>query len=217
MSNFQDLTPRDTTSRKFVLSTGFIVLSIIYVVWQNISSFSSASTTTLATTNQASPITISSAQSYKAANDALLQTLSQITNAGTTGTPPATAPKKTPVATPAPVPSTVTPPPPVITPVPQKPAGMYADGSYTGPAADAYYGTVQVKAVVKNGQLADVQFLQYPNTHSYSVYVNSQAMPMLTQEAVQAQSAQVSGVSGATFTSQAFAQSLAAALAKAKN
>ena len=99
---------------------------------------------------------------------------------------------------------------------PTQSSGTYANGSYTGTSADAYYGTVQVKAVVRNGQLADVQFLQYPNTHSYSVYVNNQAMPVLTQEALQAQSAQVNGVSGATFTSQAFQQSLASALVRAK-
>jgi len=92
----------------------------------------------------------------------------------------------------------------------------YTNGSYTGSASDAYYGTVQVKAIVKNGQLADVQFLQYPNTHSYSIAVNNQAMPMLTQEAIQVQSAQVNGVSGATLTSQAFQQSLAAALVQAR-
>lgn len=94
--------------------------------------------------------------------------------------------------------------------------GLYADGSYTGNAADAYYGTVQVKAIVSGGKIADVQFVQYPNERANSRYINGQAMPMLTQEAIQAQSAQVSGVSGATFTSQAFEQSLASALALAK-
>ena len=205
--------PRTTPGRKFLLSTGLVILSIIYVVWHNTSSASAMGGITIAPANQASPITVSSAQSYKAANDALLQTLSQITNSSAAGTQ-TPAPKTKASAS---VQSTVTTPPPVITPAPQKPAGMYADGSYIGPAADAYYGTVQVKAVIKNGQLADVRFLQYPNTHSYSVYVNNQAMPMLTQEAIQAQSAQVSGVSGATFTSQAFQQSLASALVQAKN
>ena len=92
----------------------------------------------------------------------------------------------------------------------------YIDGAYTGSPMDAYYGTVQVKAVIRNGFIADVQSLQHPSDRSTSVYINNQAMPLLTQEAIQAQSAQVSGVSGATFTSQAFQQSLASALAKAK-
>ncbi|MHB1163159.1 MAG: FMN-binding protein [Minisyncoccota bacterium] len=97
-----------------------------------------------------------------------------------------------------------------------KPTSAYVNGSYTGNPFDAYYGTVQVKAVVQKGKLTDVQFLQYPNSHSYSVQVNGQAMPLLTQEAIQTQGAQVNSVSGATFTSQAFEQSLASALTKAR-
>lgn len=95
--------------------------------------------------------------------------------------------------------------------------GLYADGSYTGSPADAYYGTVQVKVIVSGGQITGVQFLQYPSDRSTSRYINGQAMPMLTQEAIQAQSANVNGVSGATATSGAFVQSLASALALAKN
>lgn len=106
---------------------------------------------------------------------------------------------------------------PVPTPTPApKPKGQYNDGTYTGGVADAYYGTVQVEAVVQGGKLTDVKFLQYPNTHSTSVFINQQAMPYLTQEAVAAQSANVNIVSGATFTSQAFQQSLASALSQAK-
>ncbi len=91
----------------------------------------------------------------------------------------------------------------------------YRDGTYTGAVADAFFGNVQVQVSVKSGKITNVAFLQYPNTHSYSVYVNSQAMPILTQEAIQAQNSQVDLVSGATQTSMAFQQSLASALAKA--
>lgn len=94
--------------------------------------------------------------------------------------------------------------------------GTYADGSYTGNAEDAYYGTVQVNAIVTNGKIHDVQFLQYPNTRNTSRTINNMAMPILTQEAIQAQNAEVDGVSGATFTSQAFKKSLASALAQAQ-
>ena len=95
--------------------------------------------------------------------------------------------------------------------------GMYRNGSYTGSAADAYYGTVQVRATIQGGRLSNVEFLQYPNDRGTSIYINGIAMPQLTQEAITAQSAQVDGVSGATATSQAFIQSLASALAQAKN
>jgi uncharacterized protein with FMN-binding domain len=74
-----------------------------------------------------------------------------------------------------------------------------------------------VQAVISNGKIVDVQFLQYPNTHGTSIRINSQAMPYLTQEAIQSQSANVNIVSGATDTSIAFQQSLAVALTQAKN
>jgi uncharacterized protein with FMN-binding domain len=91
-------------------------------------------------------------------------------------------------------------------------SGQYRDGQYTGPQVDAYYGWVQVQAVIQNGQIADVKFLQYPSHRRTSVEINNQAMPWLTQEAIQAQSANVDIISGATLTSQAFAESLQAAL-----
>jgi uncharacterized protein with FMN-binding domain len=95
------------------------------------------------------------------------------------------------------------------------PSGQYRDGSYTGSQADAHWGTVQVLAVVSNGQLSDVQFTEYPNHRNRSQEINSQAMPILTQEAVQSQQAQVDVVSGATDTSDAFIQSLSSALSQA--
>jgi uncharacterized protein with FMN-binding domain len=103
------------------------------------------------------------------------------------------------------------------TPTPAQSTGAYKDGSYTGSVADAYYGNIQVKAVIQGGKITDVQFLQYPNDRPNSVAINQQAMPYLKQEAIQAQSAQVDTVSGATDTSQAFVQSLNRALAAAKS
>ncbi|MEO6761150.1 MAG: FMN-binding protein [Candidatus Saccharimonadales bacterium] len=93
--------------------------------------------------------------------------------------------------------------------------GQFKDGSYTGSIADAYYGSVQVLATITGGKISDVKFLQYPDSHDTSVYINQQAMPYLQQEAIQAQSSHVNTVSGATFTSQAFQQSLASALSQA--
>ena len=118
----------------------------------------------------------------------------------TKNTPPAPVTKKSP--------QTVTPPPP-------KKLGPYNDGTYTGSVANAYYGNVQVRATILNGQITDVTFLQYPNDRSTSRYINSQAMPYLIQEAIQTQNANVNAVSGASDTSAAFKQSLAAALAQA--
>jgi uncharacterized protein with FMN-binding domain len=93
---------------------------------------------------------------------------------------------------------------------------LYKDGTFTGSVADAFYGNVQVQATVKNGKITDVEFLQFPNDSDNSQSINSQATPQLKQEAVQAQSAHVDIVSGATQTSQAFTQSLSAALKQAQ-
>ena len=93
----------------------------------------------------------------------------------------------------------------------------YKNGTYTGSVADAYYGNVEVQATVSGGKLTGVTFLQYPSDRSTSVSINSQAMPYLKQEAIAAQSAQVNVISGATATSQAFAQSLGSALIQAQS
>jgi uncharacterized protein with FMN-binding domain len=94
--------------------------------------------------------------------------------------------------------------------------GVYKDGSYTGSVEDAFYGNVQVQVLISNGKLTAVNFLHYPNDNRTSIRINSQATPLLSQEAITAQSAQVDGVSGASATSQAFQASLADALTQAK-
>ncbi len=137
---------------------------------------------------------------------------------------PIFTPTFTPPAASAPVQSTPTaaPPPPQPTPTLEPPPtavaqGQYKDGSYTGPQVDAYWGVVQVQAVVQNGKIADVQFLQYPHDRRTSQRINSAAMPYLQTEAIQAQNANVDLITGATLTSEAFAESLQTALAGARN
>jgi len=94
--------------------------------------------------------------------------------------------------------------------------GVFKDGTYTGSVADAYYGNVQVQAVISGGKITDVIFLQYPNDRRNSIAINTQAMPYLTQEAIAVQNAQVDTISGATQTSRAFRESLQSALDQAK-
>ncbi len=89
----------------------------------------------------------------------------------------------------------------------------YKDGTYTGQTVDVNYGLVQVQAQIQNGKIAQVSFLQYPNDRRTSQQINSIAMPYLQQEAVQAQSANVDIISGATLTSEGFQMSLQSALA----
>jgi uncharacterized protein with FMN-binding domain len=94
--------------------------------------------------------------------------------------------------------------------------GQYKNGTYTGSVQDAFYGNIQVQATVTNGKISNVTFLQFPNDNRTSQYVNSVADPMLAQEAIQAQSANVNIISGASASSQAFQASLADALSQAK-
>jgi uncharacterized protein with FMN-binding domain len=113
-----------------------------------------------------------------------------------------------------------------VTPIPQNPSNTgstmsatngYKDGSYTGNTIDATYGQVQVSAIIRNGRITDVQFLQYPNDPGHTQEVNQLAMPLLKQEAITAQNANVAIVSSATQTSNAFIQSLQSALDQAKS
>lgn len=136
--------------------------------------------------------------------------------------PPTSTPTTTPTPTQMPQ-STIQPqstvmptdtPIPTATPVP---SSGYKDGTYTGDAADAFYGMIQVQATIANGKITNIQFLQYPNDRGTSIEINQQADPVLAQEAIQTQNANVDIVSGATDSSQAFVQSLQSALDKAKS
>ena len=94
-------------------------------------------------------------------------------------------------------------------------AGQYADGVHVGPVVDAYYGLIQIAAVVQGGRITGIKVLRYPNDRRTSIAINRQALPMLRDEVVSAQSASVDIISGATLTSRAFIRSLGAALQKA--
>lgn len=94
-------------------------------------------------------------------------------------------------------------------------SGSYRNGTYTGPETDANWGEVKVQVVISDGRISDVQFLDYPSDRSRSRSINSQAVPQLTQEAIAAQQANVDVVTGATDTSEAFIESLTAALHQA--
>jgi uncharacterized protein with FMN-binding domain len=95
--------------------------------------------------------------------------------------------------------------------------GMYKDGTYTGGVADAFYGQVQVQAIIQGGQIRDVQVLNFPQDRRTSQRINSVALPYLRSEVIQAQSANIDLISGATLTSQAYIASLQSALDAARS
>ncbi len=104
-----------------------------------------------------------------------------------------------------------------VTPIAMKVAKRsgYADGTFTGSEADAYYGIIQIQAVVQNGRLVGIHVLQYPSDRQTSVRINRQALPWLRDEVISAQSANVDIISGATLTSEAFIRSIGSALRQA--
>lgn len=78
------------------------------------------------------------------------------------------------------------------------------------------FGDVQVQIVVRNGRLVDVQALQLPSDRRRSLEISDYAEPYLREEALQARSANIDIVSGATYTSVSYARSLQAALDQAR-
>jgi uncharacterized protein with FMN-binding domain len=85
-------------------------------------------------------------------------------------------------------------------------------GTYTGSTAATRWGDVQVTITVTDGKITDVQVPVYPSGNGRDQEINAYALPILTQETLQAQSANIDSVSGATVTSDGYLQSLQAAL-----
>ncbi|MEV0906608.1 FMN-binding protein [Streptomyces hokutonensis] len=82
----------------------------------------------------------------------------------------------------------------------------------TGDTVQTRWGPVQVKITVKNGKITDVTALQSPSDNPRDQEINSYALPQLKSEALAAQSAKIDTVSGATYTSDGYRQSLQSAL-----
>jgi uncharacterized protein with FMN-binding domain len=87
-----------------------------------------------------------------------------------------------------------------------------AGGTYDGEVVQTRFGTVQVQITVKSGQITDVTALKLTDAEGRSVQISNYAAPILRDEVLQAQSANVQTVGGATVTSDAYLTSLQAAL-----
>jgi uncharacterized protein with FMN-binding domain len=82
----------------------------------------------------------------------------------------------------------------------------------TGETAQTRWGPVQVKITVKDGKITDVTAVQSPSDNPRDQEINSYALPELRREVLAAQSASIDTVSGATYTSDGYRQSLQSAL-----
>jgi uncharacterized protein with FMN-binding domain len=126
--------------------------------------------------------------------------------------PAASSAVTTPVVAPAAAPVTAAP----VTAAPAQQQAGIADGTYQGSPSQNRFGVVQVQAVYSGGQLADVQILQYPAGDRRSLSISQYALPRLIDQALSAQGTNISGISGATYTSRSYARSLQSAIDAAK-
>jgi uncharacterized protein with FMN-binding domain len=84
-----------------------------------------------------------------------------------------------------------------------------------GPSVDTRWGPVQVQITVDNGKVTDVAVVDYPSGNGKDRQINARALPILVSETLDAQSADIDMVSGATVTSDGYVQSLQGALDEA--
>jgi uncharacterized protein with FMN-binding domain len=91
-------------------------------------------------------------------------------------------------------------------------APLTGSQTFTGPTVNTRFGPVQVSVTLDGSQITEVTALQLPAGDRRSSQISNRAEPILRSEALQAQGAAIDGVSGATYTSTAYATSLQAAL-----
>jgi uncharacterized protein with FMN-binding domain len=102
-----------------------------------------------------------------------------------------------------------------------KPSASSTTKTVTGSAVTAgergrVFGTVQVRITLTNGKITAATAINYPNNDPRSSEISSYSIPVLSREVLQAQGSSIAVVSGATYTSEAYAQSVQAALDAAK-
>ncbi|MER7687919.1 FMN-binding protein [Streptomyces sp. NPDC097610] len=114
-------------------------------------------------------------------------------------------------------------PSPSRSPAPGSSSGGSSEGSsgstkstgtktVTGDTVQTRWGPVQVRVTLKNGKITDVTAVSYPTDNPRDQEINSYAIPQLRREALAAQSARIDSVSGASYTSDGYKQSLQSAL-----
>ena len=94
-------------------------------------------------------------------------------------------------------------------------SGTLASGTFTGDSVATRWGDVQVQITVKNGKITKSEAIVYPTENNRDIEINNTALPILGDEAVSAQSADIDFVSGATVTSTGYTQSLQSAIDQA--
>lgn len=107
-------------------------------------------------------------------------------------------------------------------PQPQSKSGQTVSGqaagfrnTYLGDSIMTQYGPAQVKITIRSNRITAVEPVLLPENDPRSSQISWGAEPQLKKQALTAQSAQIDGVTGATYTTDGYVQSLASAIAKA--
>ena len=90
-------------------------------------------------------------------------------------------------------------------------SATWADGTWTGDAISEPWGKFQVAVVISNGTISSISVVRSPSDR-HSSSINSQAVPMLTQSVMASGGMSIDMVSGATWTSESYSESLQSAL-----
>ena len=176
------------------------VLAITPPQLSTTSSINIAGGTAIGTTGTSSSASASSSTSSSAPTKSAKPVATKKATAGAT-TQPAASQSATAAASPAATQTTA----PVTSTV--------KDGTFTGPSVNVNYGNVQVMITVSNGKITDAVAVKAPKGKN-DRYTNM-AVPILKQQTLQAQSANIQGASGASYTSYGWFKSLQGAMAQA--
>lgn len=109
------------------------------------------------------------------------------------------------------------PPPGAATPAPTAAGLTGGTRQITGQDIGTPYGDVQVQVTLQSGKMVDIQALRLPNDRRLSAQISAYVGPILHDEALQAQSASIDTISGASYTSEGYRESLQSALDQANN
>jgi len=185
-----------------------------------VSTPSAATTTTTAAPTEGVTKTSKPTKSATATNStSAAPTVTATPTQSSTPTPTQTqtsAPTPTPTHTQTPTPTpthTQTPTPTPTKTATPTPTVKSASGTFTGPVVNVNYGNVQVEITVSNGKITDARALQAPSGRN-DRYTNY-ALPLLKQQTLAAQSTNIQGASGASYTTYGWRKSLQGAMAKA--
>jgi uncharacterized protein with FMN-binding domain len=105
--------------------------------------------------------------------------------------------------------------PSVRSPTDPSTGGTTDSRTVTGPSVDTRWGPVQVRVTVSGGRVTAITVPVYPDGNRKDQQINARALPILVQEALDAQNADIDMVSGATVTSEGYVESLQGALDQA--